>query len=68
MFLTQAFIITQLFDSSTEQGTDGLGMLSHWASVTAKQPSYLNGFIMKNLAARLLSKSLKQKLFFWIFF
>ena len=52
MFLTQAFIITQLFDSSTGQGTDGLGMLSHWASVTAKQPSNLNGFIMKNLAAR----------------
>ena len=43
-------------------------MLPQGASVTEKQLSHLNNFIMKNLSVKPLNKQLRQKLLFWIFF
>ena len=51
IFLVQAFTIAQLFDSNTEQGTDGL-MLPQRASVTVKQPLHLNNFIIENSSVK----------------
>ena len=50
MFLLQAFTITKLFDSDTEQGTNGLRFLRE-----PVQPFRLNNFIMKNLSVKPLN-------------